>query len=513
MNSFRELLAAMMPDGDYNAEVFRLSCGSRELTARDGEGNAVLEVLDGECSARREYSYDEAYKALSALRDGSARLAAWFPPVQKSKYKPHGISFGRLVGILFGLALALFSGFCGFAVLMSNLFSPSEYGTLFNISLEILLFGWLSAGVALVVTSAEGSLTTRRFFGVGGGFVMFTTLLALILGVWSTRADDPVTPLSDYIGMTVTFGLLAALGAGLMIYTMLTDSSSSSYGGMSYGRQPSFRVEPSAAALAPVIAAIKERTACEAIRIRLDFDRQPSLSDSKLGGLPYWDTTMAYPCDENSGDKLAMLAQINLSQLPENDFFPREGMLQFFIRPDIEYGLSSTQKVIFHRTVNRSVFAKEIKELGLPDPETEEYGDFPVTGEIAMNFEKVTTYMTESDGRFDRLLHETAAQMGVELFDGASYEVIEEAAGDNFSEEGTGHIIGGYPYFTQYDPRNEEALEKYDFLLLQLDTDDKVGRHDKAVMWGDAGVGQFSINRETLRSMNLSDIYYNWDCC
>lgn len=509
MNSFRELLAAVMPDGGGAAEMLRLNCGGREVTARDGGGSAVLEVYDGEHCARREYDYDEAYKVLSALRDGNAELSVWFPSVRKNKASKR--TSGKVIGILFGLVLALFSGFCGFAVLMASLFTPNEYSTLFNISMHILFGGWFAAGIALVVTSAKESLTAGRFFGVGGGFVMFITILALILGIWSTRADDPVTPLADYIGMTVAFGIFAAAGAALMVYTLRTGSAPDTFAG--YTRQPGFRVEPSAQALVPVIAAIKERTACEAIRIRLDFDRQPALFESKLGGLPYWDTALPYPCDEQSGDKLAMLAQINLSQLPENDFFPREGMLQFFIRPDIEYGIGSTQKVIYHKTVNRSVFSKEIKELGLPGSETLEYGDFPVTGEIAMDFEKITTFMTDSDGRFEGLLRDTAAQMGVELFDGASFDDISEAAGDGFCEEAAGHRMGGYPCFAQFDPRNEEALDKYNFLLLQIDTDDKAGCTDKSVMWGDAGVGQFFINRGALRAMELNDVYYTWDCC
>ena len=218
---------------------------------------------------------------------------------------------------------------------------------------------------------------------------------------------------------------------------------------------------------------------------------------------------MAYPCDEESGDKLALLAQINLSQLPENNLLPRDGMLQFFIRPDIEYGLTSTSKVIYHRTVNRSIFEKEIKELGLPGSETVEYGDFPVTGEIAMDFEKISTFMTPSDNRFDRLVREIAEEMGIELFDGTSYMSFD----DEFYEECTGHRIGGYPYFTQYDPRSEDDLVKYDFLLLQIDTDDKTDRRDKGVMWGDAGVGQFFIGSEALKAMKLDDVYYNWDCC
>ncbi len=506
MKSFRELLTALMPDCDGTADLFRVNCGDHEVTVREGKGNAALEVWDGERCARREYDYDEAYKVLSALRNGTARLNAWFPPVHKPK-KAGGLRAGKITGILLGVVMALGAGFCGFAVLMTSIFGTG-ISPLANVAMQFFFCGMLIAGIALVVSCAKGTLSVKSFFGVGVSFVMSTTLVSLILGIWSTRADDPETPLHVYIALTVAFGIFAAMFAVMVIYTLAAEGRSSPSTGCY--RQPGFRVEPSAQTLAPVMAAIRERTACEAIRIKLDFDRQPALFDSKLGGLPYWDTAVPYPCDEETGDKLALLAQINLSQLPQNDFLPREGMLQFFIRPDIEYGLTSTKKVVYHSTVNHSVYSKEIKALDLPGSETVEYGDFPVTGELAMDFETVTAFMTTCDRRFDGLLDEVAAEMGIELFDGASYEIIDDCKHNEGTE---GHLIGGYPYFTQYDPRTGEERDKYDFLLLQIDTDDRADRRDKAVMWGDAGVGQFFINREALREMNLDDIYYTWDCC
>ena len=67
---------------------------------------------------------------------------------------------------------------------------------------------------------------------------------------------------------------------------------------------------------------------------------------------------------------------------------------------------------------------------------------------------------------------------------------------------------GGYPYFTQFDPRSVETSQ-YDTLLFQLDTD---MRKEIGVMWGDAGVGNFFINREALKRLDFSDVLYNWDC-
>ena len=82
---------------------------------------------------------------------------------------------------------------------------------------------------------------------------------------------------------------------------------------------------------------------------------------------------------------------------------------------------------------------------------------------------------------------------------------------DNFIDEdgedwGGGHKIGGYPGFTQWDPRGEG--DSHDVLLFQLDSD----YHDSEdrVLWGDCGIGNFFINREKLKNC---DVIYNWDCC
>ena len=48
--------------------------------------------------------------------------------------------------------------------------------------------------------------------------------------------------------------------------------------------------------------------------------------------------------------------------------------------------------------------------------------------------------------------------------------------------------IGGYPFFTQYDPRQEDNNE---VLLFQLDSQDHI-------LWGDSGVGNFFISKEDL---------------
>ena len=72
------------------------------------------------------------------------------------------------------------------------------------------------------------------------------------------------------------------------------------------------------------------------------------------------------------------------------------------------------------------------------------------------------------------------------------------------------HQLGGYPYFTQDDPRPGQ-YEDFDTLLFQLDSDMPSG--GDLVLWGDCGVGNFFINRDALKRRDFSKVLYNWDCC
>ena len=73
-----------------------------------------------------------------------------------------------------------------------------------------------------------------------------------------------------------------------------------------------------------------------------------------------------------------------------------------------------------------------------------------------------------------------------------------------------GHKIGGYPAFTQEDPRDIPKEDDHDILLLQIDTDN-IG--EREIMWGDSGVANFFISRENLKQRNFQDVIYTWDCC
>lgn len=199
--------------------------------------------------------------------------------------------------------------------------------------------------------------------------------------------------------------------------------------------------------------------------------------NSKIGGSFYWPDNNL---DELNG--LQFLAQINFSELPENNLFPKSGLLQFFIGLDDAYGLFNDKYlIIYHSKINESG-----KEIVLPTNNSPIY--FSKKMKFTFNFE----YLSSSDYRFNNYVKDKKYSREVE---------------DRIYEEfnGCGHKLLGYPAFAQYDPRGNNS--KYDTLLFQLDSEDNI------IMWGDCGVCNFFINKDDLKKLNFSNVLYNWDCC
>ena len=59
-----------------------------------------------------------------------------------------------------------------------------------------------------------------------------------------------------------------------------------------------------------ILDEIKRRTSTTAYQLEFDTESAPTIFDSKVGGLPYWDPAKTYPTDSN-GKKMYLLAQIN----------------------------------------------------------------------------------------------------------------------------------------------------------------------------------------------------------
>lgn len=244
-----------------------------------------------------------------------------------------------------------------------------------------------------------------------------------------------------------------------------------------------------------------EQTARPVIRIQTKRE-QPSRTQSHFGGTPYWLKTMPYPTAQD-GTPLRLLAQIRFDEIERPlPYYPTTGLLQFFIASDDLYGLDfdapqkqDTFRVVYHEMVEED----ETKWADIPHIPVEEYG-FPMEEAGTLQFVQEEMYLSCDDFRFTEQYDWTALDLGDE-----EDEVLDELW-ENISS--SGHQLGGYPYFTQEDPRaySDDVLKEYE-LLFQLDTDDTI-----ECMWGDAGVANFFIHPDDLKNRDFSNVLYNWDC-
>lgn len=231
---------------------------------------------------------------------------------------------------------------------------------------------------------------------------------------------------------------------------------------------------------------------------------ETDLTDHKFAGNPYWLKELPYPTTDD-GRPLRLLAQINFEKITASiPDFPTEGILQFFVENDDVYGLNfddqtmqSSFRVIYHETIETDR-SKLLQDFPMFDDE--DY--FPISKECALSFEESSELVSTNDYRFNKVTNLHA------LFDEEKYDEYDELTNE-YQElySGQGSKLGGYPFFTQEDPRAYGEHTDLDVLLLQIDTDD-----DLEIIWGDSGVANFFISREDLKRKDFSNVLYNWDC-
>ena len=284
------------------------------------------------------------------------------------------------------------------------------------------------------------------------------------------------------------------------------------------------RQEPQAPKLTPeqvsaILDKLHKQTAQPAIKINIQEADDLPLTASKFGGVPYWLPEMPYPVDKQ-GNKLLLLAQINLSEMPPLPDFPTTGLLQFLMTQNVYemnfYNNPTRQddwRVVYHAEINPAIDESSVLALNIPYApqifDDEDDGGFPVDTQYRLSFEPAEIRIgTECIG-FDKALKNAAKEVGIKLNknDLSDLEVLfGEKAWEKIKQHTVENLIGGYPDFTQTDPRDERKYKKHSVLLLQIES-------DEGIMWGDCGVGNFFIRPDDLRKKDFSKVLFNWDCC
>lgn len=240
-----------------------------------------------------------------------------------------------------------------------------------------------------------------------------------------------------------------------------------------------------------------------------------TIFDSKIGGVPYFPKTMEYPRGKSDDQPLVLLAQINLSDLPDLPDFPHEGILQFFIAGDSLYGMGMDGldvqddfRIIYHKEIISDISQLMTAE-DIPQNSGEDEIYLPFEGEYKLIAQAADPMpVTTSDYRFESAfvssyneLHENPIKQIWDVDCNVLYDDM-----DNFPDA----IMGGYPMFVQSDPRGgNDEYAVYDTVLFELDS---VYGDGIDISWGDGGTGTFLIAKDALLSCDFSKVLYNYDC-
>lgn len=265
---------------------------------------------------------------------------------------------------------------------------------------------------------------------------------------------------------------------------------------------------------------IARRTMADHYRLMLNEERQPIITDSKIGGRPYWPETKEYPVDEQ-GHEMLCIMQINCSEAGLKAPLPEQGMLQWFISVDPErmYGClgnfedqGNYFRIVYHDEIEVNFIAAA--DNTLTHDKVEEHLT-PVKREVAIDVMNEQTVMGVNDGRFNRLFFDIVKEItGADHTDKMWYEYLDNADclyfEQNLGMKQPRHQMLGYPAFTQGDARRD--INRHDTLLFQLDSQFSTIDRKELVMWGDMGSGFVFINHDDLAARDFSHPYYCWDC-
>lgn len=267
-----------------------------------------------------------------------------------------------------------------------------------------------------------------------------------------------------------------------------------------------------------VIEKIKNDNSREYINIILEENNNLSITNSKFGGIPYIANDSNIPIDSN-GTQLALLTQINCGELPENNLYPKDGLLQFWISRNDNFGLNNKEdyRVKYIKDIDTNVTNEDVlnKYNLLNEDNSEEHSPFNKKNtSFALKFEKGISSITSNDFQFEELALQTVQELFPDEDIEDLYDDLEREAFDTLFKafDGVNHAIGAYPTFTQWDPRNPDEPNAYGVTLLQVESQWNNDSDGAEIMWGDSGVANFFINKEKLEKLDFEDVLFNWDC-
>ena len=261
-----------------------------------------------------------------------------------------------------------------------------------------------------------------------------------------------------------------------------------------------------------VINKLKENTR-ECINISVEPCTTLLVSTSKFGGIPYIPNNARIPID-STGTQLALLAQINCSELPENQYYPTSGILQFWIGRDANFGLDDKKsyRVTYFDKIDESITSEDVLAT-YSIPNEDHTSPFkPKSSSFKLQFSTGYSFITANDYQFEEKVLAAINELYPDEQISDLYTDLEKEAYTKLysSFKNNSHSLGSYPSFIQWDPRSPE--DNYNFTLLQVDSELNPESDAPEILWGDSGIANFFISVDDLKNRNFDNILFNWDC-
>lgn len=243
-----------------------------------------------------------------------------------------------------------------------------------------------------------------------------------------------------------------------------------------------------------------EATRRPVVRIGLEPMTDDEPLASKVGGSAYWPEGVQYPSGDDE-HPLHLLAQVALEEAAHPDL-PPAGLLQFFVHADDVHGANFDGRGTAGLSTQLG-FRVVHWPAPLP-PGGPVMLDRPASGDLPFHPRRPRRMVFAADTETISIVDVGFAEVVGDVTRAGVFEVLDELDGDFLREVvgAGGHKLGGYPWFTQDDPRRSSDPHR---LLLQLDS-------DEGITWGDGGVAGFFITPDDLVEWNFSRVAYTWDC-
>lgn len=346
-------------------------------------------------------------------------------------------------------------------------------------------------GLVLAVSLIHHALTKNPLhiggivmYGLGVNLSWFAVCMLMI-----TYGEIYEDTTSDTIGLTILFGLILAIGILFIVLGLRFDKSTQKSYPVFLRRLP---VLPPQEDIRRIVDAVAEKMQKETILIKPNIEKNPTIFNSKFGGVPYWDLSKPYPVD-SCGNKMQMLVQFNLEELPVNEKLPQKGMLQFFINDvdDVEC------TVVWHEKIDILIKASDVQELEIP------HNNDYFEGECGMDFEKTVFPIVCRNQESSNIMRSIAKELGIALDETLEfYEIIDNYENFSYVDSDVSHLLGN-PYYDDIRPNNSE----YDTLLLQIDSI----KNEKFSIYDDCGITYFFINSQKLSENKFDDVFIGYD--